>query len=151
MKLYQLKEFMNIKLQSLNSMKSALSAVERNDPISEVLLRSAITDLEADIAKPTEPHGWMASGTDLVYFGEHAEADAKQEAKHCSGTSQAYPIYTNPQEPAAAIPEGWKLVPIEPDMRMCVAGKDAELFSPSRRSALVVYRAMLAAAPGGAA
>ena len=46
---------------------------------------------------------------------------------------------------AQLIPAGMCLVPIEPTMKMIEAGKDAELFSPSCRSALVVYRAMLAA------
>ena len=44
-------------------------------------------------------------------------------------------------------PEGWVLVPIAPTIEMCEAGREAELFAPSARSSLVVYRAMLAAAP----
>ena len=46
-----------------------------------------------------------------------------------------------------AVPQGWKLVPVSPTLEMSVAGKGAELFAPSARSASVVYRAMIAAAP----
>lgn len=48
----------------------------------------------------------------------------------------------------SAIPTGWRLVPIEPTEEMLDDGKEAQLFgSPSYRSALFVYRAMLAASP----
>ena len=47
-----------------------------------------------------------------------------------------------------AIPTGWQLVPIEPTAEMLGDGKEAQRFrSPSYRSALLAYRAMLKAAP----
>lgn len=61
----------------------------------------AIAALEADIAKPGEPYGWTVSGTGRVYFSEHAEDDAKQEANLCGGSTRVFPLYTTPQEPAA--------------------------------------------------
>lgn len=65
-------------------------------------------------------------------------------------------FYTTPQKPAAAaIPEGWKLVPIEPNDAMQAAGAQAVRFGTTVINKIwtgnAVYRAMLAAAPGGAA
>lgn len=65
-------------------------------------------------------------------------------------------FYTTPQKPAAAaIPEGWKLVPIEPNDAMQAAGAQAVRFDTTVINKIwtgnAVYRAMLAAAPGGAA
>lgn len=44
-------------------------------------------------------------------------------------------------------PVGWRLTPLEPTEDMCRAGKEAELFGPSARSAELVYCAMLEASP----
>ena len=44
-------------------------------------------------------------------------------------------------------PEGWQLVPVEPMEAMLDAGQNAQLFSASKRSAHLVYQAMLSAAP----
>ncbi|OHW59638.1 hypothetical protein ABI36_0211135 [Pseudomonas aeruginosa] len=45
-----------------------------------------------------------------------------------------------------SVPEGWKLVPIEPTQAQLSAGQTAWLADPMRRST-TLYRAMLAAAP----
>lgn len=50
------------------------------------------------------------------------------------------PLYTAP--PAPAVPEGWKLVPVEPTEEMLRAAfREASVYSPA------AYRAMLGAAP----
>ena len=43
--------------------------------------------------------------------------------------------------------DGWKLVPVILTEEMTTAGRDAQLSQPCHMSALMVYRAMLAAAP----
>jgi hypothetical protein len=51
----------------------------------------------------------------------------------------------------AAVPEGYKLVPIEPTAEMVEAAVDdffAEVRPPKRKLAIETYKAMLAAAPG---
>lgn len=47
---------------------------------------------------------------------------------------------------AAAVPEGWKLVPIEPTQEMCVVDFDCD-DSVGIDSARIIYKAMLAASP----
>ena len=44
-----------------------------------------------------EPHVWMIQGSHGTWKGEHAEMDAKAEAKRCGGTCYAYPLYTHPE------------------------------------------------------
>ena len=48
-----------------------------------------------------------------------------------------------PADLAALLPEGWKVVPVEPTEEMVMAGQSVSLPRPFG----VVYRAMLAAAP----
>ena len=43
------------------------------------------------------PHVWMIQGSHGTWKGEHAEMDAKAEAKRCGGTCYAYPLYTHPE------------------------------------------------------
>jgi hypothetical protein len=45
-----------------------------------------------------EPHVWMIQGSHGTWKGEHAEMDAKAEAKRCGGTCYAYPLYTQPAQ-----------------------------------------------------
>ena len=55
-----------------------------------------------------------------------------------------------PAQPAPSVPDGWKLVPIEPTQEMLDAGEDTFVSSLSgtpTSSPIAVYRAMLAAAP----
>lgn len=56
---------------------------------------------------------------------------------------EAAPLYAAPQP----VPEGWKLVPVEPDKAMVGAGIEARNKPGSGASVSVIYRAMLAAAP----
>lgn len=112
---------MKTKLMALEALKLALPHINPKaidgvrveaEPIADcyvnTIVSATIAAIEADIAKPVKLHGWMVSGVSRVYFGDHAEMDATQEARKCGGTAKAYPIYTTPQEPAAA---GW--MPIE--------------------------------------
>lgn len=77
---------------------------------------------------------------------ENSDLRDQLEAVGAGGVGAMIPKLA-PAVVGPVVPDGWKLVPVEPDMKMVEAGKDAELFQPSCRSALVVYRAMLAAAP----
>jgi hypothetical protein len=44
-------------------------------------------------AGKTIPYGWMIEGSHQVFFGEHAEIDAKREATRIGGTCKAFQIY----------------------------------------------------------
>ena len=50
-------------------------------------------------------------------------------------------------QPAPSIPEGWKLVPIEPTIHMCIQGDNARANIDDCTRTPAIYRAMLAAAP----
>jgi hypothetical protein len=66
---------------------------------------------------------------------------ATQKGRHCTA-----PLYASPPVPVVAVPEGWKLVPVEPTFEMCDA--DAGTSTTERRMWNAAhYRAMLAAAP----
>lgn len=113
------------------------------------------------------PYGWQVQGLRDTFFGEHAETDAKAEAKRVGGTAYAFQIFTTPQEPApdsperqlerhndysagfdeatkrAAIPEGWMLVPVEPTQEMRKAGQHAHYEAENKIDEPGAY------APGG--
>ncbi len=57
------------------------------------------------------------------------------------------PVYLHPAPPSVAVPEGWKLVPIEPTDEMRAAGHMERDRSPTNRNPYHVWRAMLTAAP----
>lgn len=47
--------------------------------------------------KPT-PYAWTVTGTAQMFFGDYAQHDAEQEAKHIGGTARAFPLFAG--EPA---------------------------------------------------
>ena len=61
-------------------------------------------------------------------------------ARLCDGWNR-----TTPQAPSAQVPEGWKLVPVEPTEEMLTAGAGA--VDINSHSPLATYAAMLSAAP----
>ena len=64
------------------------------------------------------------------------------------GTQDDWEVWQAGRASMPAIPPGWQLVPIEPTEEMLDDDKEAQRFgSPSYRAALLVYRAMLKAAP----
>lgn len=58
------------------------------------------------------------------------------------------PLYASPPQPVA-VPEGWKLVPVEPTQAMVLAIPFPNSVTP--RFGVETYRAMLAAAPAAPA
>lgn len=55
---------------------------------------------------------------------------------------EVVPLYEHPAPAAELVPEGWKMVPVEPTKQMLEASyREASVYSPT------AYRAMLAAAP----
>lgn len=82
-----------------------------------------------------------------MYVDAHC-VDGETHAQHIMEMARpkftAVPLSTEPQ--AGAVPDGWKLVPIEPTEAMVHAGEDIEPPRPFGK----VYRAMIAAAPAPA-
>ena len=73
-------------------------------------LRAKIEEMEKQ-----EPVAWIVAPSSRPFWGKYARQDAESEARRCGGTAKAEPIYLSPgAQPAPSIPEGWKLVPIEP-------------------------------------
>jgi len=67
---------------------------------------------------------------------EEYEKELANPTRHC----EVRVLYAAP--PAAAVPDGWKLVPIDPTHEMC--GAPSKVWHPEAKS---IYKAMLAAAP----
>ena len=59
------------------------------------------TTTSAEETQGAEPFGWAVSGCHGLFKGEHAEQDAKAEAKRCSGTAEAFALFTHPTPPPA--------------------------------------------------
>lgn len=60
---------------------------------------------------------------------------------------RAYADATAALRARGAVPSGWKLVPVEPTIAMCIAGDAARLNESDVTRSAPAYRAMLAAAP----
>lgn len=99
--------------------------------------------IEADRQARGELWGWVIRGTgyrkEWTFTGESAERLAKRDAFLLGDESRAVPLYVGA---APQIPEGFKLVPIEPIDEMIEAG--CALYDASLRQR---YKAMLEAAP----
>ena len=99
-------------------------------------------EAELERMRRQEPIGWFArlDGDGLLMECKHADISR-------------VPLYALPgaqAQPAPSVPDGWKLVPIEPTQEMLDAGEDTFVSSLSgtpTSSPIAVYRAMLAAAP----
>ncbi|HCD6680740.1 TPA: hypothetical protein NDY80_001931 [Pseudomonas aeruginosa] len=74
-----------------------------------------------------------------VDIGEHSNLN-------CPWNEALVWMQQPPAQAQHSVPEGWKLVPIEPTQAQLSAGQTAWLADPMRRST-TLYRAMLAAAP----
>jgi hypothetical protein len=121
-----------------------------------------LTDAKAKTARAENFHGWrpmafIASTTPPAqpapvqepwkYRRWNDEAEKWELTDDCGWPSE--PVYTTP--PAAAVPEGWKLVPVEPTHGMVKAFQDAMSLEFGMRTTAGyharVYSAMLATAP----
>lgn len=140
-------------IEAIKRLIGSLSAMV-DDPGDEddiIFGRNVINDLEADIAKAVEPVAYQvqricpeegpsiwqpATATEYAFRTAHPGWNVRK-------------LYTTPQEPAAAaIPEGWKLVPLEPTIEMILAfNKAVNAWLEEVGDDADVYKAMLAAAP----
>ena len=133
----------------LNDSLSAGYSELRKEAVAEITrLRAKIAEMERQ-----EPVMWVNS-SDINSSRINKERGGRGDQHTCSETKTAYhdaPLYALPgAQPAPSIPEGWKLVPIEPTHEMLYAGEDT--FIPTYTGTPVsapidVYRAMIAAAP----
>lgn len=107
-------------LEALNTAKSGLiwyaesHQKDKNGSDDEAIaeIDAAISALEADIAKPVEPFAWCIdskNSADWCFSATESGVKLNAELMHedCEQT-KPFPVYTTPQEPAAA---GW--MPIE--------------------------------------
>ncbi|WP_145503980.1 hypothetical protein [Yersinia vastinensis] len=84
-------------------------------------------------AKQTEP---------VAYWNDACDLD-DGAFSYANDAGCTRPLYTTPQLNSPEIPEGWKLVPIEPTQNMV----DAHIIGMQLAGFSRAYRAMLAAAP----
>lgn len=99
----------------------------------------------AEQAQEAQPVAWMRS-KDLEHLASMSGGASSFQVANVSFSGWRVPLYTSP-----TIPEGWRLVPIEPTREMMQAGLSVKAFGRedwhSWDDPLAVYRAMLAAAP----
>lgn len=140
----------------------ALRVTEQNVPVLEVRDRLQktvskllwkVSDLEdqleaarAQSGQGVEPVAWVAPTATGIFYGETAEEAAANAESFGATLAGTIPLYTHPQ-PAqqGSVPEGWKLVPVEPTKEMRDAAQDA-----FEHGVMItyqgLYRAMIAAA-----
>ncbi|WP_449489537.1 hypothetical protein [Yersinia pseudotuberculosis] len=104
-------------------------STKENIPEVAALARIALA------AKRAEPVAWEVKGI-LCHSKEEAD----------SYVGEPVPLYEAPQLNSPEIPEGWKLVPIEPTRQMMSQGHFA-MGGTDRGKFMRIYQAMLAAAP----
>ncbi|MCE3086617.1 hypothetical protein LXE06_06250 [Yersinia enterocolitica] len=91
-------------------------------------------------AKRAEPCGYAHKNA--IKFDLHDTCRLHEQA----GDENFIALYTTPQLNSPEIPEGWKLVPIEPTRQMMSQGHFA-MGGTDRGKFMRIYQAMLAAAP----
>lgn len=107
--------------------------------------------IAADRAQGEEPVGWMLECPTMTGDTAWILSWSKSGAGLCNrlaGDAHERPLYTRPQP--VAVPDGWKLVPVEPNHLMIFAAEKAcreHEFATTMQLNREVYRAMLAAAP----
>lgn len=90
------------------------------------------------MTKEQEAIGWTFTGSDMIM----SEEAAREEARRAGGTTVAYALYKS------HVPNGWKLVPVEPTEYMQDAGLPLmKNVNADPYDCAMVYQAMLNAAP----
>ncbi|HFO0081877.1 TPA: hypothetical protein ACW96C_004424 [Yersinia enterocolitica] len=102
-------------------------------------------------AKRAEPDYHIVRRLFTDGYGTHIELDVYIEKLDASKSKDDHggeiiPVYTTPQLNSPEIPEGWKLVPIEPTRQMMSQGHFS-MGGTDRGKFMRIYQAMLAAAP----
>lgn len=108
------------------------------------------------------PDGWVLSAgsrrRDLVKAGALilAEIERMDRAARAEEPEPGIDNITNCPKccayhvPAQAVPAGWRLVPVEPTIAMCIAGDSPRMLVDDCTPTPAIYRAMIAAAPEAA-
>jgi hypothetical protein len=111
--------------------EKAVEAKWESVSIAQDMLQNADAFDELATYREAQPVGYAENGKGFIYPPERRDRIKNPVA-----------VYTAP--PAPAVPEGWKMVPVEPTEEMLRAAfREASVYSPT------AYRAMLAAAPEG--
>lgn len=76
---------------------AVLNSISMRTGAGAIKLARAVIAADRALKETPTPYGWSVSGTGRVYFGEHAEQDAQQEAKQCGGACKAFALYAAPE------------------------------------------------------
>lgn len=111
------------------------------------LLAAPVVDGQEPFGVWRVPKGFPLQGMFLIWSDEYAEHVASDSVREVFDFQM---LFASPPAPVAVVPEGWKLVPIEPTDDMIVAF--AEAWYSKRQTIddpdmLDAYRDMLAVAP----
>ncbi len=127
-----MKELDNFTVERLEDLINQYVHEEYNDVSDEEVIKLVSIALAA---KRAEPVAWEVKGI-LCHSKEEAD----------SYVGEPVPLYEAPQLNSPEIPDGWKLVPIEPTRQMMSQGHFA-MGGTDRGKFMRIYQAMLAAAP----
>ena len=139
------------------ALMAKLEAAEKSDAESIAMYRKARDERDAmrariEAMEKQEPVFWWRPCSDGAYEGPIHNSSIERVRKQSGAWS---PLYKLPgAQPTPIIPEGWKLVPIEPTPSMKTAGLGVEVYQDSPPStdcltweeAEAIYTAMIAAA-----
>lgn len=133
-------------LPRVDTAQSVAAIVEQRDWLIESCraveaerdeLRARLAEIEAQ-----EP-AIVEAGELRIGFGDTEEAVWLKLSRNIPlGTE----LFTRPV-PAQAVPDGWRLVPVEPTIAMCIAGDSPRMLVDDCTPTPAIYRAMCAAAP----
>ncbi|MFZ4835926.1 hypothetical protein [Rouxiella sp. Mn2063] len=144
-----LEQFSVERLESLAKLSSDNTVIFAVNEVT-ALARIALAAKSAEpVAWVTWHQGFRAPDDCEEYLNAYTHAT---EEKSCDGSS-AFPVYDKPYLNTPEIPEGYKLVPVEPSLKMMEAAvtcEDASFDDDSDMICIhheVIYKAMLAAAP----
>jgi len=132
----------NLALEALRQLDRSLEFADWENGDGEEIgpvLREAVAALLAETGEP------VAVG--IVCNKESAKFLAYESMPKLNGWVEVFTA------PPPAVPQGWKLVPIEPTPEMCAAGDDCQDADPRMDDSpsYYGYKAMIAAAPGAPA
>ena len=129
-------------LIEIRELRARIEEMERQEPF----------DADSDVFRSAFEAALKAGNWPATRQGDGYRSPSTQNAWRIAfSTVNRLKLYLAPgAQPAPSIPEGWKLVPIEPTYEMLEAGEDTLIPTYTDTPVSVpfdVYRAMLAAAP----
>ena len=128
------------------TLERAMKAIElrswntTDEEAAIVAMRAALAAQPAEPVEPVACKGIPRKGCNYLAYADTVCNKCGEIHHHHQMLAHFYAA-----PPPAAVPPGYALVPIEPTLEMCRAGRIAEISATTHLTQPVVYRAMIAA------